>query len=75
MCAELALVYADLISQAGSAQEAESILMHYYIQSLTSSTAMGLNLQLLLCEVVFVCSVDTGFPTQQFMSNRSVLNI
>lgn len=68
-CAELAVVRADLTSQAGSVQEAESISMLYCVQSLSSGTAMGLHLQLLLCEVVFLHGVDTGFPTQQFMSN------
>lgn len=43
--------------------------MLYYVQTLNSSTVIGLRLQLLLCEIVFVCGVDTGFPTQQFMSN------
>lgn len=46
-----------------------------YVQSFSSSTVVGLRLQLLLCEVVFVSSFDTGFFTQEFMSNRSVLNI
>jgi len=55
VCAELTVVQAELTSQAGSVREAESVSTLCYLQSLSSSTAMGLHLQLLLGEVVFVC--------------------
>lgn len=41
----------------------------------SSSTVMGVCLQLLLYEVVSVWGVDTGFSTEQLMSYQSVLNI
>ena len=37
VCAELVAVHADLTSQAGSVQEAESILILYYVQVLVQA--------------------------------------
>lgn len=45
-----------------------------YVQSLSSSPVVGPQLQLLLCRPVFMCSVHSGFSTQQFLSEQSVLN-